>query len=264
MNQMLTMCFAAVLMLAPGWVSATQRSSKAAIPTDQEQEGQRPAKEADAQQAPEGVSAVEQEWRDAADAWRQADADAQASALGDSACSPEIERWLNDASDSAKTMLELKRAYYGRILEWYGKRYQSASNLMVDYQPQIAVLERQLDALRAERSDLQRRSRALRGDRTEAAKATLDELIDHKAEQVGNIEEALTEFEGAKGNVQQERRVAADARAKIVEILRTVQSEQDLFEAYYRNQRSSANLRCTKSEPILRNLSVKPRGKGGI
>lgn len=262
MKQIAIVCLVA-LMMSPALADARERPSKAAANAG-DQDAQRAAKDDGAQQEPEGVSQVEQEWRDAADTWRQSDADAQASAAGSSACSPEIELGFNEASDTAKTMLELKRTYYNRILEWYGKRYSSASNLMVDYQPQIAVLEKQLEALRTERSDLQRRARALRGERTEAARATMDELVEHKDEQIVNIEEALGEFEAAKGNVQQERRVAADARAKIVEILRTVQSEQELFEAYYRNQRSSANLRCTKSEPIIKNYSVRPRGKGGL
>lgn len=208
--------------------------------------GTRNDDERDADRAGGAAQAAQEEWRDLDDAARTLSATAK------DPCSREVEQSIDAAHDGVKRLIDLQRATYRDDFEWYGKRYTSASTLLGGFQPSRDTLDRQLSALMAESDDFKRREQSLRGENTDDARAALREIRQYKVRQIDNVTQALGELDKARRKVQDDRVTAGRVRAKIAEILASLDTETDLFGAYYRHQKASANLRCTiEGRPVI-------------
>lgn len=258
MNRFLIACVTVWLAFTSSLAAATQVPAGAAtdqkIYVDEEELRQPPKNDPNAE--------FERELQETQEAWRVADNQATALSETESACSASIDEAFKLAEARASDMLDVKSRSLNQQLDFFGKRYTSASTLSGTFDPLIATMRRQQEGLGAELTDLERRMVSLRGNETAAARESLRQIADQKKQQTVSLREAVLELEQAKGELQQERLIAARARQVLVSALQAVAAEADLWDAYYRHRRSTVNLRCTSSMPIRVNQPIRPPRPG--
>lgn len=202
--------------------------------------------------SPSSDDAIQARWGAAEQEWRVRDAEASdLLTQPGNACTSEVSEGFDEAEHAVRNLIALKRDYYKGLFDWYAKRYEATGTVFSDLGPQLEALTRQRAATENELGDLKRRDRALASEKTAQAQADLRAIINEKLEQIDNLRQAVDQLNQGRGKVQEERRIAANVRGNIAEIMNKLRSEETLFDAFYRHQRAAASLKCTTEGKIL-------------